>query len=117
MCHEPKDDDELQNINILETQGSRDFTAPDVPTNPMSQPLKIWKVNIKIEENPKFSSVGDYLDEETMEKIADLLHEFQDLFHVGYMLYYLHVCMEGRCACQRCNSTIPFAIYRFYGYL
>ena len=57
---------------------------------------------------------------------------------VGYMLYSLHVRMEGRCACQRCSSTIPkepstetvvrpfsmqaqgeffLAIYRFYGYL
>ena len=33
-----------------------------------------------MEENPKFASVGDYWDEETMEKITDLLHEFQDLF-------------------------------------
>ena len=53
---------------------------PNVPTNPMSQPLKIRKVNIGTEESPKFTSVGDYWDEETMEKIIDLLHEFQDLF-------------------------------------
>ena len=46
----------------------------------MSQPSKIQKVNIGTEENPKFSSVGDYWDEETMERITDLLHQFQDLF-------------------------------------
>ena len=76
MSSEPEDDDELWNINMLETKGSRDVVAPDVPTDPMSQPLKIRKVNIGIEENPKFARVGDYLDEETMEKIIDLLHEF-----------------------------------------
>ena len=45
----------------------------------MNQPLKIRKVNIGTEENPKFANVGDYWDEETMAKITDLLHEFQDL--------------------------------------
>ena len=46
MSGEPEDDDELHNINILETKGSSDVAAPDVPTDPMSQPLKIRKVNI-----------------------------------------------------------------------
>ena len=46
----------------------------------MNQPLKIRKVNNGMEENPKFASVGDYWDEETMAKIKDLLHKFQDLF-------------------------------------
>ena len=46
----------------------------------MNQPLKIRKVNIGTEENPKFANVGDYWDEETMAKIIDMLHEFQDLF-------------------------------------
>ena len=40
----------------------------------------IWKVNIGIEDKPKFANIGDYWDEETMENITDLLHEFQDLF-------------------------------------
>ena len=57
---EIEDDDELQNINISETEGSRDVTAPDIPTDPMNQPLKIRKVNIGMKENPKFASVGDY---------------------------------------------------------
>ena len=50
----------------------------------MSQPLKIIKVNIGTEENPKFASVGDYLDEETMEKITELLHEFKYLFPTNF---------------------------------
>ena len=33
-----------------------------------------------MEENPKFANFRDYSDEETMEKITNLFHEFQDLF-------------------------------------
>ena len=46
----------------------------------MNQPLNIIRVNIGTKENWKFASVGDYWDEETMAKIMNLLHEFQDLF-------------------------------------
>ena len=46
----------------------------------MTQPLNIKKVNIGTEENLKFANIGDYWDRETMEKIIDLLHDFQDLF-------------------------------------
>ena len=56
----PKDDDELQNINILEIERSRYFTPLDIMIDPMNQPLKIRKVNIGTEENPKFECVGDY---------------------------------------------------------
>ena len=77
---ESEDDDELRNINIPETEGIQDVTTPNVSTDPMTQPLKIKKFNIGMEENPKFANIGDYSDEETMEKITNLLHEFQDLF-------------------------------------
>ena len=42
--------------------------------------LKIMKVNIGSPENPKFTNIGDYWDDETIAKITDLLHEFQDSF-------------------------------------
>ena len=76
LSREPEDDDELWNVNIPESEGSCDVAAPNIPTYSMSHPLKIKKVNIGSEENPKFSNVGDYWDEETMAKIMDLLHEF-----------------------------------------
>ena len=62
----PEDDDELWNINIPNTEGIRDVVALNVPTDPMTQPLNIKKVNIGIDENTKFANVGDYWDEETM---------------------------------------------------
>ena len=76
----PEDDDNLWNINILEAEGSRDIAAPDIPTDHMNEPLNIRKFNIGTKENWKFASVGDYWDKETMAKIMNLLHEFQDLF-------------------------------------
>ena len=75
-----EDGNDPQNINILETEVSRDVATLDIPMDPMNQPLKTSKVNIGTEENLKFVNVGDYWDEETMAKITDLLHEFQDLF-------------------------------------
>ena len=56
---EPAYDDELHNINIPKIEESRDVAALYILTNPMNQPLKIRKVNIGMEENPKFASVGD----------------------------------------------------------
>jgi hypothetical protein len=37
-------------------------------------------VNIGMEEKPKFANIGDYWNDETMEKITDLLREYQDIF-------------------------------------
>ena len=60
MIGGPKDDDDLWNINILETKGSWDVATPNVPMDPLNRPLKIEKVKIGTEENPKFANVGDY---------------------------------------------------------
>ena len=49
------------------------------------KPLKIKKVNIGSPENPKFANIGDYQDDNTIGKIIDLLHEFQDLFLENFM--------------------------------
>ena len=80
MSGELEDDYELHNINISKIEGSRYVVAPDVPTDPMIEPLNIKKFNICMDENLNFANVRDYSDEETMAKIMDLLHEFQDLF-------------------------------------
>jgi hypothetical protein len=49
------------------------------------QPIKTQKVNIGTKEYPKFTQIGDYWDDETIEKIADLLHEYQDLFPMTFL--------------------------------
>jgi hypothetical protein len=45
-----------------------------------TQPIKMKKVNIVTSKNPKFAQIGDYWNDETIEKVADLFHEYQDLF-------------------------------------
>ena len=60
MTRGPEDGDDLWNINIPETEGSRDVVAPNVLKDPINHPLKIRKVNIGMEENPKFASVRYY---------------------------------------------------------
>ena len=42
--------------------------------------MKIKKVNIGIEDKPKIANIGDYRDNETMEKLIELLCEYSDLF-------------------------------------
>ena len=46
----------------------------------VEKPLKIKKVNIGSKEQPKFSNVRDYWDEETVSKITKLLQGYQELF-------------------------------------
>jgi hypothetical protein len=43
-------------------------------------PIKVNKVNIGTTENPKMESIGDYWDEQTIERITKLLCEYNDLF-------------------------------------
>jgi hypothetical protein len=43
-------------------------------------PIKMKKVNIGTNDNPKMASIGDYWDEQTVERITKLLHEYNDLF-------------------------------------
>ena len=45
-----------------------------------TEPIKIKKINIGIDTEPKFASIGDYWNDETVGQIADLLHNYQDLF-------------------------------------
>jgi hypothetical protein len=42
--------------------------------------LRTHKLNIGTEDNPKFANIGDYWNEEIVEKIVDLLCKYQDLF-------------------------------------
>ena len=60
LSREPEDDDELRNVNILESEGIHDVATPNILTDLMSQPLKIQKFNIRSEENTKISNVGNY---------------------------------------------------------
>jgi hypothetical protein len=45
----------------------------------------VKKVNIGIVENPKMANIGDYWDEQTVESITDLLHEYSDMFPTKFI--------------------------------
>jgi hypothetical protein len=42
-------------------------------------------VSISIKDNPKFTNILDYWNEETDEKIVDLLHEYQDVLLTTFL--------------------------------
>jgi len=62
-------------VHIQETKGERAVVGLEISRS-YSEPLKIVKVNIGTVEVPKFASIGDYWDEQTVCKITDLLHEY-----------------------------------------
>ena len=74
------DDDGSHDINILEFKGTRVVQGSCISSKNFLKPLKIKKVNIGSQENPKFSNIRYYWDDETIGNIIDLLHEFQYLF-------------------------------------
>ena len=81
---EPDDDDPL-NIKIHESEGVRVVERFGISSDQFLSPLKVKKVNIGSPENPKFTNIGDYWEEDTVGKVTDLLHEFQDLFPTRFL--------------------------------
>jgi hypothetical protein len=74
------EDDDPRKVNIAETEGQRDLEGPGVELPFIGQRIKIKKVNIGTEHALKLANVGDYWDVATIDKITELLHEYQDLF-------------------------------------
>jgi hypothetical protein len=65
---------------VIETKGDRVVEGPELEFVMYENPLKTRKVNIGMKDNPKFTNIGDYWNEEIVEKIVDLLREYHDLF-------------------------------------
>lgn len=74
------EDDEPHNINIPESEGTREIQGPELEIPEITKNLKTKKINIGTEADPKFASIGDYWDEEIVGNIVDLLRDNQDLF-------------------------------------
>ena len=73
------DEDDLWDTNILEYEGTCVVEGLGISSNQFLNRLKTKKVNVGSWENPNFINIGYYLDDETIGKITDLMHEFQDL--------------------------------------
>jgi hypothetical protein len=78
------EDDDPRKVNIAEIEGQRDIEGPGVELPFIRQPIKIKKVNIGTEQAPKLANIGDYWDDATIDKITELLHEYQDLFPTNF---------------------------------
>jgi hypothetical protein len=79
------EDNDPRKVNIIETKGQRDMEGPGVEFPVIGQPIKINKVNIKIEETPKLANVVDCWDAATTDKITELLHKYRDLFPTKFI--------------------------------
>ena len=77
-------DDDLTNINIPESEGTHIVEGSGISSDQFLKPLKIKKVNIGSPKNPKFANIRDYWDRETVMKITDLLHEYQDILPTNF---------------------------------
>ena len=65
--------EEPRNMNILESEGSHELQGPKLEIPEIVEKVKTKKINIGTEADPKLTSIGDYLDDETVGHIADLL--------------------------------------------
>jgi len=74
------EDEDPRNINILEAEGHHEVEGPQIENSDITAPLKTKQVNIGTEAEPKFAKIGDYWDDATVDKVVELLHEYQDLF-------------------------------------
>jgi hypothetical protein len=79
------EDDDPRKVNITETKGQRNVEGPKVELPFIGQSIKIKKFNIKTEQTPKLANVRDYWDATTIDKITELLHEYQDLFPTKFI--------------------------------
>jgi hypothetical protein len=77
---EAPDEDDPHNIHITEIEGEREVEGPSLESEVFVAPIKVKKVNIGTTDNPKMASIGDYWDEQTVERITELLREYSDLF-------------------------------------
>jgi hypothetical protein len=67
-------------VNIVEIEGKKNIEGPGVELPFIEQLIKIKKVNIGKEQEPKLANVGDYWDDANIDKITELQHEYQGLF-------------------------------------
>jgi hypothetical protein len=82
---EAPDEDDSRDIQIEEVEGERNVEGPPLESEVISMPIKIKSVNIGTIEQPKMVSIGDYWDENTLETIIELLHEYNDLFPTTFI--------------------------------
>lgn len=79
-----EEDEDPRKINILETKRHHKVEGLQIEDPDITTLLKTRQVNSGIEVVPKFSKIGDYWDDATIDKVVELLHEYQDLFPMKF---------------------------------
>jgi len=74
------DDEDPRNINIPEAESHYEVEGPQIENIDITAPSKTRQVNIGTKAEPKFANIGDYWDDATVDKVAEFLHEYQDVF-------------------------------------
>jgi hypothetical protein len=82
---EAPDEDDSHNIQITEIKGEREVEGPSLESEVFSALIKVKKFNIGTIDNPKMESIGDYWDEQIVERIIKLLCEYNDLFTMKFI--------------------------------
>jgi hypothetical protein len=59
--------------------------GPPIESEFISMFIKVKKVNIGKVKHPKMDNIGDYWDEQTVESITELLHDYNDLFPTTFI--------------------------------
>ena len=77
-----EDDEDPRNINIPEIEGCHEVRGPSIEDPDITAPLKTKQVNIGTEVETKYATLGDYWDDATVDKVAEFLHKYQDLFPI-----------------------------------
>jgi hypothetical protein len=85
VAQEDHDKEDIINIQIPKIEGKRVVEGLELKSSTYEKPLRTRKVNIGTIENPKFVNIGYYWNNETVEKIADLLREYHDVFPTTYV--------------------------------
>eukprot|EP00253_Pinus_taeda_P026519 PITA_26519 len=80
-----EDDEDLQKVNITETEGYHEVQGPLIEYLNITPLVKTKQVNIGTEAKPKYATLDDFWDDATVDKVVEILHEYQDLFPTNIM--------------------------------
>lgn len=79
-----EEDKDPRNITIPEIKGHRKVDGLHIENPDMTVPLRTIQENIGTKVEPKFVKIGDYCNDAMLEKVAELLRDYQDLFPTNF---------------------------------
>ena len=71
-----EEEEDPRKINPSETKGQCKVEDPKSVNPDILEPLKTRQVNIGSNTQPRFAKIGDYWDEDIVDKVAELLLKY-----------------------------------------